>query len=181
MTDLRRDPIINVVNNGIKRGIRVAIENECFGAAVILIYSGIDAMAFLGMPESQMDVTREDFIKWSERYIHFSCKEQLTGLDLYGARCSMLHNYSVFSRLSREGKCRTIGYMNKSTPEVRYNPAVDSSLVLVSVPALAEAFFRGMDQFLIDLFSDSSRKRITEERFSYLVHELPYREKKNEP
>jgi hypothetical protein len=39
-------------------------------------------MAFLGMPENQIDVTRQDFIQWVDRYIHFPCKEQLSGLDL---------------------------------------------------------------------------------------------------
>jgi hypothetical protein len=39
MADLSRDPIINVVYNQIKRGIRVALENECYASVVILIYS----------------------------------------------------------------------------------------------------------------------------------------------
>ena len=85
----------------------------------------------------------------------------------------MLHNYSAFSRMSRQGECRNIGYMDQSVPEVRYNPNVSGSLVLVSVPALAEAFFRGVDQFLIDLFSDSEKAQVAEERFKKLVHMFP--------
>jgi len=72
MTDLSRDPIINAVHNGIKRGIRVAIENDCLGSAVILILSGIDSMAYLAMPATQDDVTRSDFVRWAEQYIKFS-------------------------------------------------------------------------------------------------------------
>jgi len=85
----------------------------------------------------------------------------------------MLHNYSAFSRMSREGECRNIGYMDQSVPEVRYNPKVSESLVLVSVPALAEAFSRGIDQFLIDLFSDNKKAQVAEERFKKLVHTFP--------
>ena len=106
MTDLSTDPLINAVHNGIKRGIRVALENDCLGSAVILILSGIDAMAYVGMPAGQEDVTRNDFITWVERYIKFSCSEQLSGWDLYGARCAMLHSYGTASDLSRKGKCR---------------------------------------------------------------------------
>lgn len=85
MTDLSKDPLINAVHNGIKRGIRVALENDCLGSAVILILSGIDAMAYIAMSASQDDVTRGDFVRWAEKYITFPCSEQLTGLDLYGA------------------------------------------------------------------------------------------------
>ncbi len=53
----------------------------------------------------------------------------------------MLHNYSTDSKLSREGKCRQVGYMDKAVPEVRFAPNVSDDLVLVYVPALAEAFF----------------------------------------
>ena len=130
-------------------------------------------MAYLDMPAGQEDVTRTDFVRWVERYIRFPCAEQLTGLELYGARCGMLHSYSVASNLSRQGKCRQIGYMGKSVPEVRSNPAVSTDLVLVSVPGLAQAFFDGVDTFLIALFSDTKKALIAGERLRKLVHHLP--------
>lgn len=174
MSDLRNDPIINVIQNGIKRGIRMALEMDCYSSAVILIYSGMDTMAFLNMPANQQDVTRHDFIEWAERYIQFPCKEQLSGLDLYGARCSMLHTYSAFSRLSREGRCRMIGYMDQSIPEVIYNLDAARDLVMVSIQGLAEAFFSGVDRFLIDLFANPDRARVAEEHFRLLVHTFDY-------
>ncbi len=36
-----RDPLINAINNGIRRAIDVAIDNRCFGAAVILIFATV--------------------------------------------------------------------------------------------------------------------------------------------
>jgi hypothetical protein len=97
---MERDPITKAIYGGIKKGIQVAIENNCYGSAVILILSGIDSMAFLNMPESQTDVRKADFIDWADRYIEFPCKEKLTGSDLYGARCAMLHSYGVVSKMS---------------------------------------------------------------------------------
>jgi hypothetical protein len=138
-----------------------------------LILSSIDSMAYLGMPANQQDVRRDDFIKWADRYIKFSCKEQLTGLDLYGARCAMLHSYGVVSELGRKGQCRMVGYMDKSVPEVRYNPDVKKDFVLVSVAALAEAFFRGIDQFLVDLFTDRRRAEVAEKRLQRFIQNLP--------
>jgi len=179
MADLSEDPIINAVHNGIKRGIRVALENECLDSAVILILCGIDAMAYIGMPANQKDVKDADFVKWAERYIKFPCREQLTGWDLYGARCAMLHTYGIASRLSRQGKCRQIGYMSRAIPEVGYNPAVSKELVMVSVPALAEAFFQGVNRFLIDIFDDKNKAPIAEGRLRRLVQAVPF-EKKGE-
>ena len=173
MADLARDPVINAINNGIRRGIEVAIANGCLGSAVVLIYSGMDSMAFLAMPKEQIDVAGKDFIDWADRYITFPCKDQLTGADLYSARCAMVHTYSVYSRMSREGKARIIGYMDKAVPEVMYNPDVNKELVLVSVPGLAEAFSKGIDQFLVDAFSDGARAPILEERMRKLIQCLP--------
>lgn len=175
MSDLSQDPLINAVDNGIKRGIRVAIENKCLGSAVILILSGIDTMAYIAMPDSQDDVTRGDFVRWADQYIKFPCREQLTGWDLYGARCAMLHNYGTASGLSRNGKCRQIGYMGKSVPEVQFNPNVSNVLVLVSVPALGDAFFSGVDKFLLALFTDKEKAPIAEERLKKLVQAIPLR------
>lgn len=127
MENLNSDPIINAINNGIRRGIQFALDNKCFGSTVILLYSGIDAMAYLSMSAKQKDVLKNDFIEWADKYINFPCNEQLTGKDLYGARCAMLHNYSVFSRMSRNGECRVISYMDHSVPEVRFNPSVSNS------------------------------------------------------
>ena len=176
MTELSRDPIINAIQNGIKAGIRVTLERDCLGSAVILIFSGIDAMAYLEMPAGQDDVTRNDFVRWTERYIKFPCKDQLTGLDLYGARCAMLHNYGIASDLSRKGKCRQVGYMDKSVPEVRYEPNVSRDLVLVSVRALADAFFSGVDKFLVDLFLDKKKAPVAEQRLEKLVQAIPFKQ-----
>ena len=87
---MHTDPVYNSIYQGVKRGIQVCIENECFGSAVILIYSGIDTMAYLAMPENQHNVNRKDFISWCDRYISFNGNEHISGLELYSARCGMV-------------------------------------------------------------------------------------------
>ena len=176
MNDLNRDPIINVVHNGIKKGIRLTSENKCYDSAIKLIFCGIDAMAYLYMPEEQMEVKSKDFVGWSEKYINFPCKEQLSGLDLYGARCGVLHQHGPESNLSRQEKCRKIGYFNGGSPEVRYDPQVSTELVMVSIEGLVDAFFKGVDKFMIDLFSDKKTAKVAEERLKTLMHTLPYKD-----
>ena len=174
MTDFASDPIVNVIHRGIKRDIDIALDNGSLRAALILLYAGIDTMAALSMPQGQPSVKRSDFVSWAERYIKFPCSEQLSGQDLYGARCSVLHTYTVNSDLSRAGVCRPVGYMDKAIPEVAYNPAIDKSIVMVSVQALRDAFFGGVDSFLVDSFADPQKAPLLEERLRKLLHELPF-------
>ena len=173
---MERDPITKAIYGGIKKGIKITLEHDCYASAVILILSGIDSMAYLNMPAEKKDAGKNDFIEWADRYIQFPCEEKLTGPDLYGARCSMLHSYGVVSKMSREGKCRMVGYMSESVPEIRFNGKVNKNFVLVSVPALAESFFSGIDHFLIDLFSNKAKAKIAEDRLKWFVQEIPVKE-----
>lgn len=81
----------------------------------------------------------------------------------------MLHTYGVESRLTRGGQCRKLGYMDRSVPDVRYSRNIDPNLVLVSIEALAKAFCDGIDRFLVDLFADSARAAVAEQRLQQLV------------
>ena len=173
MSSFSRDPIINVVNNGIKGDIRVLLEQERYRGVLLLTLAGIDAMAFLGMQGTKEKSSRSDFIRWVETYIQFPCEEQLSGLELYAARCAALHSYSTESALSITEQCREIGWMGEAVPEIVYNPRVSESLVMVSVPALVAAFFEGIDRFLIHLYADSDRAAIADERFGRILHMLP--------
>ena len=168
------DPIVNVIHNSIRKGISVTLENECEASAVILILSAIDAMAYLAMPDNHQDVTSDDFIKWADKYIRFSCKDQLTGADIYGARCSMLHSFGAQSRMSRSGKCRKILWMDEAEPRILYRPDVQPDFVFVSILDLKDALFDGMDRFLIDIYKNSSSNeaKLADKRFRSFVHKL---------
>jgi hypothetical protein len=66
--------------------------------------------------------------------------------------------------MTRSGECRIFGYKKRSNPEVLSNSEVSRELVLVSVPALAEAFFSGVDNFLVDVFAEPKRAELTAKR-----------------
>jgi hypothetical protein len=168
-----QDPIINVIHNSIRKGIDLTLENECDASAVILILSAIDAMAYLSMPEGQQDVTPNDFIKWSDRYIQFPGKERLTGADLYGARCAMLHSFGAQSKMSRTGRCRVILWMDKAEPHILFSDA-QPRYVMVSIAALRNALFEGMDRFLIDVYKNPNSKeaKLADKRFESFVHKM---------
>ena len=175
MADLANDPIINVVHNGIKKPIRLLLEADCLPAALALTFSGIDIMAFLAMPAGQEEVTRADFADWCDRYIQFSGKEQVSGLEFYGARCGLLHTHSPLSLLSKQGKVRVIIYADRLEPPIKFDPAISPSVVMVSIAALVDAFFAGVDRFLIDIFKDPERGKRVDNRFQRLFHTYPFK------
>jgi hypothetical protein len=159
-TNFSQDAVNNAIYNGIRRGIDVTIQNDCLGSAVILILSSIDAMAYLAMPEKQKDVSKQDFIGWAEKYIRLRGREQLTGADLYGARCAMLHAYGVQSKMSREEKCRVILWTSHAVPPIVTHPNTPG-YVMASVPDLRDSLFAGIDRFLIEVFREPKSKRAT--------------------
>ena len=63
-------------------------------------------------------------------------------------------------------------YMDKGIPEIRTKHNVDN-LVTVSISALADAFFRGIDVFLINLVLNKEKAAIAKERLKELMQERP--------
>src|SRR5215472_16476028 len=74
--------------------------------ALVLLYSAIDTLAFLDAPAEYKQSDRGLFIAWCDKYIVplFREGDLPKGIDLYGARCGLLHISSAASDLGREGK-----------------------------------------------------------------------------
>jgi len=165
--------VANVILNGILKPPHLLLEKGFERAAVVLVYSGMDAMTFMNLPAGQTGSTRKDYIAWAEQYIRFPCHEKVTGVELYAARCGVLHTFTPDSDLSREGKARRIFYIDQHTPEVSHDAAVASDVVVVSVHGLYTAFENGVRQFLKDLHTDAARETLALERLDKMFHDIP--------
>jgi len=171
------DSLINAIYQGIKRGIQVTYDNECYGACLILIYCGIDAMSYLDMPPSQEEVHANDFIQWAERYLSPSLKNQatqITGGELYSARCAVVHTYTVESRKTKSGSTRAIGYVVGGGQSIIWNAKVAPNLVLLRLETLRDAFFTAIDRFLTEGYADKQKQPILETRLRNLLNTIPY-------
>src|SRR3989441_9826816 len=78
---------------------------------LILLYSLVDTMAWLSLPEGVEDVRGTDFISWVRTYGLEQRVAPCTADELYGARCGLLHSFSPDSRRSRRGEIRPIYYV----------------------------------------------------------------------
>jgi hypothetical protein len=164
--------VSNVVLNGILDLICLLLNKGFDRSALVLLYSGIDAMTFVNLPAGQNGVTRKEYIIWAEQYIHFPCIQQVTGLELYAARCGVLHTFTPDSDLSRDNKARRIVYVNHHTPEITYDPAEPENIVVMSAHGFYRAFVTGVQQFLADLHSDREREQLALTRLSAMFHDI---------
>lgn len=137
--------------------ISVALEGNCIEPALILIYSGIDAMSWLDSPAGQEDVTKTDFLNWCEKYLlHPQADSNLTPLDLYAARCGLLHLHTADSRLYRQGKVTKLFYSRKvQTGEIGFDQMkVDKEWPMwADVDILLQRFRSGVNTFRTDVAS----------------------------
>lgn len=174
-----RNPIHNVIDGQIKGGIRLCVEHEYYGSALKLIYSGIDVMAFLSMPKERQTVKKHHFVKWAEEYIKFPGDEQLSGKEMHAARSELLHTHRAKSDVSPKARGRFIMYVDQNEIPIKYDPNVNERLVMVSISHFMQAFFEGIDRFLIDAYQNTDKAEIIEKRFESMLHMLPYN-KQNE-
>ena len=161
--------LINVLQDGICADIQFVLKHGRNRAALILIYSGIDAIASLEKPEGPGKV-QGHFVDWVETYMEFK-NGRVTGVELFAARCGMLHAYSPISDLSKKGKARLIGYTVGGGPDVSESPDVKDQ-VLLSVEGLAFAFFRGIVNYFEILKTDTEKRSAITPRLLLMFQEL---------
>ncbi len=170
------DSLINAIYQGIKRGIQVTFDNECLGSCLILIYCGIDSMAYLSLPAGQEEVRREDFIRWVNQYLSPGLSNgriSVTGEDLYSARCAVVHTYTSESRTTKIGLAKIISYQYGGGLPVFFDPNVEPNMIIIRIEAFRDIFFGAIDKFLVESYAVRSRQPLLEARLKKLLITVP--------
>ena len=138
--------------------IELCFAQDCVLSGLTLLYSGIDSAAWLFSPRSQLDVKRFDFVQWCDKYMIPGSDLPCSGVDLYAARCALLHTYTARSKLSREGKAKKLFYAHG---EIQLNQHINDmtdearrTSYLVHVSSLLAAFRNGVAGFFSDIAVD---------------------------
>ncbi|MEX2181392.1 MAG: hypothetical protein WD771_05075 [Gemmatimonadaceae bacterium] len=130
--------------------LRVLLDKGHIQSFLVVLYSTIDAAAWLSV-EHGGDVTKKDFVRWVDEYLLPQSGLDCSALDLYAARCGVLHSFSAYSALQRKGKARPISYAlgSGSLPALRRLIAVsdEKEAVAVQLEDLANAVVRGWERF----------------------------------
>ncbi len=147
----------------------------CFGSGkwtpgLILLYSSIDIMASLNRDPAKSKVTRSDFVEWVNTYLLPGSKLTCSAIDLYAARCGLVHSYSPDSDLSRDLKAKKIYYAhgNKKSIELqtKINNSSNKDIVSVHIDQLFKALKDAVERFASALKSNPSKEKLAVQRAS---------------
>jgi hypothetical protein len=132
--------------------------------ALILLYSAIDTLGWLGTPEPR--ATGESFRNWVDLYLLPDSDLECNAEDLYSARCGLLHTHTAESTGTASGNARQIWYWTgeKSRSLLEYEAGGRTDVVFVRVIDLVAAFVEGAERFAEGFGQDATQAQIAEEK-----------------
>jgi hypothetical protein len=141
-------------------GIDTCLERNLKGSALTLIYSTIDTAGWLDT--DQTFTTRHGFINWTEKYLLTAKPLACTAIDLYAARCGLLHTFTPDSQLSASGQARRLCYAWGTAKVEDVQRLIDVTngnqiYAAVHVDELHEALKLGLLAFVDDIENDQPR------------------------
>ena len=149
-------------------GIETCLQQRLITPALVLLYSAIDITSWLAADAPTTPV-RESFTAWVNRYLLSAKPLRCTALDLYSARCGLVHTLTPDSRLVQQGKCRQIAYAWGTTNSGDLDELIartnwSSKLVAVHVEELYEAWRLGLLAFTEELENNPEKAAVVYER-----------------
>lgn len=143
-------------------------------AAIALAFVCIDTMAFLALPAGQDKQDRTDFMAWVDTYLKGDAAQpyQYRGLDVYGARCALLHAYGSESDYHDKYKdAKKFGYHLGG--KHAYDPAVDERLVIIGTASFLNDVVHGLGAFLEACKADKDLRARVEARLPKVLATFP--------
>lgn len=90
--------------------VQILYEKKLFGQLLVIIYSAIDTFGFIDSELSNDSATGKTFQNWVQKYILNSNVLNVTKLDLWAARCGVLHTHTSESDFSKKDTAKEIQY-----------------------------------------------------------------------
>jgi hypothetical protein len=96
-------------------------QKELYGHLLIVIYSTIDTLGLLDAPPEQISSGSDSFKNWVKKYLLSYPGTEFNEMDLWAARCAVLHTFTAQSDLSRKGSARELIYYggDKHSDEIK--------------------------------------------------------------
>jgi len=151
--------------------IDCCLERSQLLAGLVLLYAGIDIMAWLNLTQSRDDLSQKgaDFINWVETYLLPGTELPCKAIDLWGARCAILHTGTAESRGSRWGKAKEIYYSFGPADPNGIQNWIDhfgesDAKVAVHADSLVKAFREATQRFQQNLGNNPDKANIVYQR-----------------
>ncbi len=134
-------------------------------SAVAMAYVCIDTMAFLSLPVGRESQGRDDFISWVNTYMEGDEEQpyQYRGLDVYGARCALLHAFSAHANFHEQNPdAKKFGYHDGGRHA--YDPAVNEHLVIIGTASFLNDVVIALTTFMQACRDDAELRQRVEAR-----------------
>lgn len=164
--------------NDLVTAVDEAFKKNALLPAFIMLYSSIDIFASLTRPIAQQDTSGQVFKDWVKKYMIAGTSVSWNEEDIWGARCGLLHTYTVQSRSSRSGNARELHYISDREFAKYVQDQLDPNLqdkVFVCLGDLLKAFFEGFERFVTDVKNDAALQAIVFQHSEKLI--VHYQEK----
>jgi hypothetical protein len=152
-----------ILNQNFKKlynAIELCIKNRLEMPSLILIYTAIDIAGWLNS-ENPNEKVIDSFTNWVDLYMLPAKPLECTALDLYGARCGLLHNLSPDSNRSAKGRVRKIFYASKCVELSKLQEMIKlakiTNYVVIKSGDLVESYRLGLDAFMKELQADPTK------------------------
>jgi hypothetical protein len=143
-------------------------------AAVTMAFICIDTMAFLGLPAGKNKQGRADFIAWVDRYVkgHEDQPYKYRGLDVYGARCAVLHAFGTEVDFHKQNPdAKKFGYHDGC--KHAYDPAIDQHLVIIGTASFLNDIVTAVGDFVEDWKNDLDLRARVVSRLPRVLEAFP--------
>jgi hypothetical protein len=153
---MQQVPLIERMDRYVKRVTEIVHTVETLAAAgpttpaLLFLHAAMDAISSWSRPVDQADTSREIFKNWIDKYMLFDSGLPCTSDDIYGARCGLLHNLTLCSRLSRQGKARELLFSShvEFLPLLKgYIKEYQLDVCIVVFPVYVRAFYKALIRF----------------------------------
>jgi hypothetical protein len=139
---------------------------DCFAKnrilpCLALIYSGIDVIASLEAKPGEK--VQKYFVGWVESYLLKAGPLHCSAIELYGARCGIVHTFTSRSNFSKNGKARSIYYAWGKANVADFEKASKvlgigrNDVIMLHVRDLIDAFRQATVNFLDDVEAHPNR------------------------
>lgn len=140
-------------------------------SCLTLLYSAIDVLASL--ERNANEGTQSAFVRWVDTYMLPNSALHISSMDLYAARCGIIHTFTAESELSRRGRAKKIIYAwgTASVDSLRQAAHVlGRSEISVHLKDLIDGFGIAVINYIEDVVKDPDRReRFVESTSTWLV------------
>jgi hypothetical protein len=126
------------------------------------------------LPDGCTSQSGSDFINWVNKYLkgHREQPYKYEGLDIYGARCAMLHAFGSEANFHiKNPNAKILAYHDGG--KHMFDPAVNQKLVLIGTASFINDVIIAATEFLDDCVKDEDLRRRVGERLPKVLATFP--------